>query len=248
MVAEQRETLQQDCDGATGRWCTPMLFGRGRCLAKAVFVAVAMFLAVGVVADAAEKSEPVKCEACVAAKASKAGEAKAKPAATAQKKQVLSEARKKASGKTSGKPNVGSKKGELESIDALLAEVAKNDFVFAVLPGMKKQSRKNVAVALKPTVKKLRAEGVGVATFTMKRDSKATALAAKRLNIQDLPAVLALKQGGQGAVVTGDITQARLLEAYLHACKSCGDCGGCGSGGCGGCGSGGCGGCGSENK
>jgi len=42
-----------------------------------------------------------------------------------------------------------------------------------------------------------------------------------RLAIQKLPAVLLIAATGQGDVVKGDITEAKLLQAYLSLQKTC---------------------------
>jgi len=62
---------------------------------------------------------------------------------------------------------------------------------------------------------KIEAQGSLAGTFTLDPSNPEFSTTLKRLALAQLPAVIALSDTGNGAIVTGDITEGRLLQVYV---------------------------------
>ncbi len=94
------------------------------------------------------------------------------------------------------------------------------DFLFVLLPGDTDLTKKT-AQTLSSAVEKIMQDGVSVDVFPLDPKDQEVAITAKRLSISKLPAVLLFSSQGRGAIVTGDITETKLLQAYLTLLQAC---------------------------
>ena len=110
--------------------------------------------------------------------------------------------------------------GELSWITSLGSKYEKNDYIFVVLPGNNELTEK-ADQAVRNALVKIRQSGAVVDAMTLSSADPEFQATLERLAIQKLPAVLLLAPSRQGAIVKGDITETKLLEAYLHLQKAC---------------------------
>lgn len=105
--------------------------------------------------------------------------------------------------------------GELTWVQNLTALFSKNDFVFVILPKGDDDSAKAVAIQVTGAAEKIRAEGVSVSSMTLSSSDPEFTTTTERLGISQLPAVLIVAKSGNGAIVTGNLDETKLLQAYL---------------------------------
>ena len=110
--------------------------------------------------------------------------------------------------------------GEMNWIKGLNSKWNTSDFIFVVFPGNDDLTGKADQV-VKTSLEKIRQAGGFVDTVTLSSTDPEFQITLNRLAIQKLPAVLVFAVTGQGAVVKGDITETKLLEAYLSLQKTC---------------------------
>jgi len=94
------------------------------------------------------------------------------------------------------------------------------DFLFVLLPGNDDLTKKTEQT-LSGAVEKMMQDGVSVAVFPLDPKDSEVAITAKRLSISNLPAVLLFSSQGRGAIISGDITETKLLQAYLTLLQAC---------------------------
>lgn len=105
---------------------------------------------------------------------------------------------------------------------------AKTDAVFLFLPGREGTSAKAPSAPMKAAARAMEAKGIKCALFTLKPGSPDYEQIAKQTSV---PSVLALVKGRGMSAVSGEVTEAKLLQGYVGACSS----GGCGPGASPGC-------------
>lgn len=110
--------------------------------------------------------------------------------------------------------------GELNWTKNLAKNYATSDFIFVVLPGSA-DSAKTVDLALTGTIDKIKGDGAVADTFTLSPQDPEFQVTADRLKISKFPAILLLSPTGNGAIVNGDITETKLLQAYLTVLQAC---------------------------
>jgi hypothetical protein len=109
--------------------------------------------------------------------------------------------------------------GEMNWIKGLNSKWQTNDFIFVIFPGDDDLTGK-ADQAVKTSLEKIRQAGGAVDTVTLSSTDLEFKVTIDRLAIQKLPAVLVFAVTGQGSIVKGDITETKLLEAYLALQKS----------------------------
>ena len=109
---------------------------------------------------------------------------------------------------------------ELSWVKNVGAKFADHDFVFVILSGSDDATQK-IALNVASAVTKIQAQGVRTDTLTLKPNDPELSVTADRLAILKLPAVLALGASGNGVIVTDNITETMLLQAYLTASQAC---------------------------
>jgi len=110
--------------------------------------------------------------------------------------------------------------GELNWMTNLDSKYETNDYIFVVFPGNDELTTK-ADQAVKTAMEKIRQSGTGVDTMTLSSSAPEFQATLERLAIQKLPAVLLLAPTRQGVVVKVDITETKLLQAFLSLQKTC---------------------------
>src|SRR4030042_1361481 len=89
------------------------------------------------------------------------------------------------------------------------------DLIFVIIPESDSNSTEILSKRVSDAAAKIEARGVRVETITLSSTDPELSITLKRLAIGQLPAVLAVSTSGNGAVMTGDITEGKLLQTYL---------------------------------
>ncbi|MGA9047835.1 MAG: hypothetical protein WB588_02475 [Dehalococcoidia bacterium] len=109
---------------------------------------------------------------------------------------------------------------ELNWVKNLNSRFATYDFIFVLFPGNADATVKADQV-VKTSLEKIKQSGGDVDTMTLSSTDPEFQSTMDRLAIQKLPAVLVIAATGQGAIVKGDITETKLLQAYVSLQKTC---------------------------
>jgi hypothetical protein len=110
--------------------------------------------------------------------------------------------------------------GELNWVKNLNSKFATYDFIFILFPGNDDATAKADQV-VKTSLEKIKQSGGVVDAMTLSSTDPEFQSTMDRLAIQKLPAVLVFAATGQGAIVKGDITETKLLQAYVSLQKTC---------------------------
>jgi len=145
----------------------------------------------------------------------------ANPAAT----QVTAGADTKAEAAAADETTVGTTLGAFAELNTA---AAKTDAVFVFLPGKEGTTSKAPSAPMKAAVRTMEGKGVKCGLFTLKPGTRDYDQIAKQMAI---PGVLALVKGRGMSAVSGEVTEAKLLQGYVAA----GSAGGCGPGASAGC-------------
>ncbi|MFC1566849.1 hypothetical protein ACFL4A_03300 [bacterium] len=114
--------------------------------------------------------------------------------------------------------------GQSLSSFSLLNDLAVNqDAVFVFIPNKDEKHVDSTTVdAVSIAEQVLKANGIQVGLYTLQTDSpEYTSIASQA----SLPGILVVKKGGGMAMVSGDVTESKLVQAYV----SCSRSGGCGT-------------------
>ena len=90
-----------------------------------------------------------------------------------------------------------------------------HNLIFVILPGNDTNLNNTLANRISDTTAKIEARHTSVGTFTLNASDPEFSVTTERLAITELPAVLALSTSGNGAIITGDITEGKLLQTYV---------------------------------
>jgi len=105
--------------------------------------------------------------------------------------------------------------GDLKWTKNLAAKFTDHDFIFVIMPGSDNSSNETLANRVSEASAKIEARGARVDTITLSASDPEFSITTERLAITQLPAVLAIAISGNGAIMTGDITEGKLLQTYL---------------------------------
>jgi len=105
--------------------------------------------------------------------------------------------------------------GDLVWVQDLTAKFNDNDFIFVILPGTDSDLNNTLAKRVAEATAQIKVKGVRVDSMTLSADDPEFSITTERLAITQLPAVLATSISGNGAIMTGDITEGKLLQAYV---------------------------------
>jgi hypothetical protein len=105
--------------------------------------------------------------------------------------------------------------GDLAWVQELSTIFTDNDLIFVILPGNDGNSTNTLTNRVSDARAKIEARHTSVGTFTLSASDPEFSVTTERLAITELPAVLALCISGNGAVITGDITEGKLLQTYV---------------------------------
>lgn len=115
---------------------------------------------------------------------------------------------------------------EIGALSELNAVAADTGGVFVFLPGKNDPQIKAPLAQMRSAAKTIEAQGQKVGLFTLKTDSPEYVKVAAQTSV---PCVLAMVKGLGMVPVSGDITEAKLIQGFVAASSA----GGCGAGGCG---------------
>jgi hypothetical protein len=105
---------------------------------------------------------------------------------------------------------------ELDSLASLNKVAAETDAVFILLAAEDKLKMESVTTEVEAAAKKIQGGGSRICAFTLKKDAPNYAQLAKQFSI---PCVLAMVKGRGLRAVSGDITEAKLIQAFVMASR-----------------------------
>lgn len=115
---------------------------------------------------------------------------------------------------------------EIGALSELNTLATTNDAVFVYVPGKNGSSSNPPVTALQSAAKRIGAQGYKIGLFTLKAGTRDYDLLAAQMSA---PGVLAAFKGRGMSATSGDITETKLIQAFVAASSA----GGCGPGGCG---------------
>ena len=110
--------------------------------------------------------------------------------------------------------------GELKWVKNLNTKFESNDFVIVIFAGNDDLTAKADQL-VKIACEKIRQDGTNIETMTLSSTDSEFQPSLDRLAIQRLPAILIIAPTGQGETIKGDITETKILQAYLSLQKAC---------------------------
>ena len=124
--------------------------------------------------------------------------------------------------KTATKANVATSggEGEMNWVKNLNTKFESNDFVIVIFPGNDDLTGKADQL-VKRASDKIMQDGTNIEAITLSSTDPEFQLTLDRLAIQKLPAILIIAPTGQGETIKGDITETKILQAYLSLQKAC---------------------------
>ncbi len=115
---------------------------------------------------------------------------------------------------------------EIGSLAELNTVAAANDGVFVYIPGKDGSSGNPPATAMQNAASRIGSQGYKIGLFKLKAGTRDYDLLAAQMSV---PGVLAAFKGRGMSVASGDMTEAKLIQAFVAASNA----GACGAGGCG---------------
>ncbi|MHC4510681.1 MAG: hypothetical protein ACYTAO_17285 [Planctomycetota bacterium] len=97
------------------------------------------------------------------------------------------------------------------------SQAAGQEAVFVLLPDESGEAAERLLQQMEQAAGKITENGTPVGTFKIDSKSDDYALLTRNLSIDSFPSVVVLVKGCGSSVVSGQITEARLLEAFLAA-------------------------------
>lgn len=110
--------------------------------------------------------------------------------------------------------------GELNWVKDISQKFFNSDFIFVILPGSA-DATKTLDQTVAGTLEKIRGDGAVADVYTLSPQDPEFQVTADRLKITKFPAILLFASTGNGAIITGDITETKLLQAYLTVQQAC---------------------------
>jgi uncharacterized protein (UPF0333 family) len=110
--------------------------------------------------------------------------------------------------------------GELNWVKNLSTKFESNDFVIVIFPGNDDLTAKADQL-VKIASEKIRQDGTNIEAMTLSSTDSEFQTTLDRLAIQKLPAIRIIAPAGQGETIKGDITETKILQAYLSLQKAC---------------------------
>jgi len=121
--------------------------------------------------------------------------------------------------------SVGTTIGALSELDTV---AAKTDAVFIFLPGKDGTSDNPPSTPMKGAARTIETQGKKIGLFTLKAGSRDYEQIAAQMSV---PGVLTIVKGRRMSAVSGDITEAKLVQSFVAA-SSAGGCGPSAGAGC----------------
>ena len=105
----------------------------------------------------------------------------------------------------------------LSSLKALDDVAADKEAVFVLLPGDGEETSGNVSRSVNAVIKMLSGQGRRVGTFTLRKRVEGYEQLIKQFSVKSLPCVIVAGRGCGSAAVSGEITEIKLLRAFVQA-------------------------------
>ncbi len=120
---------------------------------------------------------------------------------------------------------------ELVSMSSLNQVATGTDAVFVLLGSQGQQANKGVAREMEAALVKIKSNGTRVSTYWLQDSAPEYANLATQMTF---PCVLAMVKGGGMSAVSDEISEAKLVQAFVTASRPASGCGpgGCGPAGC----------------
>lgn len=112
---------------------------------------------------------------------------------------------------------------ELNWVNNLSSKFENNDFIFVIFSDNDDVTQQ-VEQTVKSAIEKIKQNGTVIESMTLSSTDPEFKASLERLAIQKLPAVLLMAPSGQGTIVKGDVTETKLLSAYVAQLKTCAPC------------------------
>jgi len=105
----------------------------------------------------------------------------------------------------------------LASLALFNSEAAGHEAVFLLLADESGEPPENVLQQMEQAASKITAKGTSIGTFVIDRKSDDYALLTENLSISSFPSIVTVVRGCGQSVVSGQITETKLLEAFVEA-------------------------------
>jgi hypothetical protein len=112
-------------------------------------------------------------------------------------------------------------KAELDSLASLNKVAANTDAVFILLSAKDQQDDQTITKEIDAAAQKIQANGVRVSAFRLRQGAPEYAQLSKQVSI---PCVLAMVKGGGMSAVSGEISEAKLVQAFVTASRPTSGC------------------------
>jgi hypothetical protein len=109
---------------------------------------------------------------------------------------------------------------ELNWVKTLRTNYESVDYIFIIMPGNDEITKK-VYQNLRSVCDTIKQDGGAVDLMTLSASDPEFSATTESLAIQKLPAVFLLSRSGKRATIKGDITEEKLLQAYLNLQQVC---------------------------
>jgi len=120
---------------------------------------------------------------------------------------------------------------ELDSLTSLNKVAADTDAVYVFLAAEDQQGNQTITKEIEAAAKKIQSNGSRISAFRLKKDAPNYAQLAKQFSV---PCVLAMVKGRGMSGVSGQINEAKLIQAFVTASRpsGCGPSSGCSPSNC----------------
>ena len=112
-------------------------------------------------------------------------------------------------------------KAELDSLASLNTVAGDTDAVFILLSAKDQQDDQTITGEIDAAVQKIKSDSVRVSAFRLKQAAPDYAQLAKQFSV---PCVLAMVKGGGMSAVSGEISEAKLVQAFVTASRPTAGC------------------------
>ena len=112
-------------------------------------------------------------------------------------------------------------KAELDSLASLNKGAANTDAVFILLSAKGPQDNQAITKEIDAAAQKITANGVRVSAFRLRQGAPEYAQLSKQISI---PCVLAMVKGGGMSAVSGEISETKLVQAFVTASRPTSGC------------------------
>jgi len=112
-------------------------------------------------------------------------------------------------------------RAELDSMASLNKVATNTDAVFILLSAKDQQDNQTITKEIDAAAQRIQANGVRVSAFRLRQGAPEYAQLSKQVSI---PCVLAMVKGGGMSAVSGEISEAKLVQAFVTASRPTSGC------------------------